>query len=165
MENRRNFAILLLSLALVSTLGTAGSAPAAQGPASADNLPAGEGPWVVRAYYTDRQLVNDLAAWLEPWEVHHDQGYLVVAVGPAEYQRLLDMGFRLEVDEKLTAELNRPHVMLPNQDKGIPGYPCYRTVEETFATAQDIVAAHPNLATWIDAGDSWEKTEPGGQPG
>jgi carboxypeptidase T len=125
----------------------------------------GEGPWVVRAFYGDRQMVNDLAAWLEPWEVHHDDGYLVVALDRAEYDRMLEAGFHLEIDQRLTDELNRPRVMLPGQTSGIPGFPCYRTVEETFATAQQIVAAHPHLATWVDIGDSWEKTEPGGSPG
>lgn len=48
---------------------------------------------------------------------------------------------------------------------GIAGYPCYRTVEETFSTAEAIVADHPQLATWIDIGDSWEKSAPGGKPG
>jgi len=121
--------------------------------------PEGKGPWVVRAYYTDRQMVNDLAAWTEPWEVHHDQGYLVVDVTRAEYDLLLEAGFRLEIDERLTAKLNQPNVRLPGQTTGIPGYPCYRTVEETFAAAQAIVAAHPDLATWTDVGDSWEKTQ------
>ena len=55
--------------------------------------------------------------------------------------------------------------MLPEQVSGIPGYPCYRTVEETYASAAQIVADHPNLAAWIDIGDSWEKTQPGGLPG
>ena len=126
---------------------------------------AGEGPWVVRAHYTDRRLVTDLATWIEPWEVHHDQGYLVVGVTRTEYDRLLAAGFRLEVDERLTALLNQPNVRLPDQASGIPGYPCYRTVEETFDTAQALVAAHPDLVTWIDIGDSWEKTEPGGNSG
>ena len=48
---------------------------------------------------------------------------------------------------------------------GIPGFPCYRTVEETFATAEALVAAHPTLASWLDIGDSWEKLTPGGLPG
>lgn len=121
--------------------------------------------WVVRAYYADRQMVNDLAAWLEPWEVHHDEGYLVVAVDSAAYDRMIEAGFRLEIDHYLTEKLNQPHAMLLGQTSGIPGFPCYRTVEETFATAQQIVAAHPHLATWIDIGDSWEKTDPGGNPG
>jgi carboxypeptidase T len=49
--------------------------------------------------------------------------------------------------------------------QGIPGYPCYRMVEETFASAQLLGTNYPDLATWIDIGDSWEKTEPGGDPG
>jgi carboxypeptidase T len=121
--------------------------------------PSGEGPWVVRAYYADRQMVNDLAAWREPWEVHHDQGYVVLDVTEGEYRRLLDSGFRLEIDERLTAQLNQPPVSRPGQITAIPGFPCYQTVEETFDTAQAIVADYPALATWTDIGDSWEKTQ------
>lgn len=40
----------------------------------------------------------------------------------------------------------------------IPGYACYETVEETYMQAQAFVTAKPNLASWIDVGDSWEKT-------
>jgi hypothetical protein len=50
---------------------------------------------------------------------------------------------------------------LDNWIQDIPGYPCYRTVEETFAAAEAIVATYPSLAEWIDIGDSWEKVEPG----
>jgi len=91
---------------------------------------------VVRAYFGNRQMVDELAAWLEPWEVHHDQGYLVVAVDRAAYNRMQAAGFRLEIDQRLTDELLAPRQMLPGQVSGIPGYPCYRTVEETFQTAQ-----------------------------
>jgi len=40
----------------------------------------------------------------------------------------------------------------------IPNYPCYRTVEATYAAAEAIVEKYPHLASWIDVGDSWEKT-------
>lgn len=40
----------------------------------------------------------------------------------------------------------------------IPGYACYETVEETFAQAQAFATSKPNLATWIDVGNSWEKS-------
>ena len=132
-------------------------------PASAP--PGHDGPWVVRAHYAHRgpvvgrQMVNDLAAWREPWEVHHDQGYLVVDVTRVEYDQLLEAGFRLEIDDELTAQLSRPRALLPGQTSGIPGFPCYRTVEETFITAEAIVTDHPNLAAWIDVGDSWERTQ------
>nr|WP_276584025.1 M14 family metallopeptidase [Pseudomonas sp. RIT-PI-AD] len=42
---------------------------------------------------------------------------------------------------------------------GIPGYSCYPTVEETFAIAQSLATQKPNLAEWIDVGDSWQKTQ------
>ncbi len=47
----------------------------------------------------------------------------------------------------------------------IPGYACYRTVEETESAMWDVATAYPGLATVIDIGDSWERDEPGGMPG
>ncbi len=47
----------------------------------------------------------------------------------------------------------------------IPGYTCYRTVEETYGAAQTLVANYPELATLLDIGDSWEKVAPGGSLG
>ena len=41
---------------------------------------------------------------------------------------------------------------------GIPGYGCYRTVEETMADAAALANNHPGLASWIDVGDSWQKS-------
>lgn len=155
----------IVAILLFSSLLPSGAHLAAESPSSPSTRPQDQGPWVVRAYYADRQMVDDLAAWLEPWEVHHDQGYLVVAVDRTQYDRMLEAGFRLEIDLRLTDELNQPHAMVPGQESGIPGFPCYRTVEETFATAQAIVTEYPYLATWMDVGDSWEKTEPDGNPG
>ena len=126
----------LLLLGLVTIAGLRPS-----GPASRAMQPQDEGPWVVRAYYEDRAQVNELAAWLPPWEVHPDEQYIVVGVGRAEYERLQDLGFRLEIDWVLTARLRQPRTRLPGQDTGIAGFPCYRTVEETFATAQALAVA------------------------
>ncbi len=105
------------------------------------------------------------AAEIEPWEVHYDQGYVVLDVDRQDWEFLLKLGFEPVVDPLLTDELRRPRVRLPGQVNGIPGYPCYRTVEETFARALAIVTAHPTLATWVDIGNSWEKTMGGGLPG
>ena len=126
----------------------------------------GKGPWVVKAWYANQAALNRLAARQEPWEVNKKEGYAVIeALDFFDYLRLENEGYRLEVDKKLTAELNRPRTRAPGQVSGIPGFPCYRTVEETFADAQLMVANYPNLAEWIDAGDSWEKTNPGGNAG
>lgn len=112
---------------------------------------------VMRAYFSDRQMVYELAAWKEPWEVRYDEGYLVIDVTEQEQSRLLEAGFRLEVDETLTEELNQPRTRAPGQVAGIPGYECYRTVEETYASAQELADTYPTLATWTDIGDSWQK--------
>ncbi|NIV31745.1 MAG: peptidase M14, partial [Anaerolineae bacterium] len=53
---------------------------------------------------------------------------------------------------------------LADQTSGIPGYPCYRTVEETHADLSTLAADHPDLASWLDVGDSWEKVT-GALPG
>lgn len=112
---------------------------------------------VVRAYFDDREMVKAAVVWVAPWEVNEEAGYLVAEVGDAEAAALEEIGFRLEVDAERTRRLNRPNVRLPGQTSGIPGYPCYRTVEETYATGAELAANFPDLATWIDVGDSWEK--------
>ncbi|MBN1661116.1 MAG: PKD domain-containing protein [Anaerolineae bacterium] len=157
---RESFAVALL---LVLVLLSSSSLGVVASPSVADEAVADL--QVVRAYYDDPQMLTEAATWLEPWEVHPAEGYFVAGVDAAGYARLLALGFRLEVDEALTAQLNTPRVPLPGQTMGIPGYPCYRTVEETFQTALDLANAHPDLAAWLDAGDSWEKTIPGGLDG
>ncbi|MEZ5332074.1 MAG: M14 family zinc carboxypeptidase [Thermoanaerobaculia bacterium] len=51
-------------------------------------------------------------------------------------------------------------------DEAILGFECYRSVEEMLARGAEIAAQYPDLAEWIDLGDSWEKIHPGhGGPG
>ena len=168
--------VIAFSLALGVILGLgapplqAEQPPAAPTPDATPIFPSvtdlGEGPWVVKAYYANQAALNRLAARHEPWEVNKKAGYAVIEVADIfTYLNLQSEGYRLEIDRALTAEMNRPHVYAPGQISGIPGYPCYRTVEETFTSAQSIAAQYPNLAEWIDAGDSWEKTSPGGNAG
>jgi hypothetical protein len=149
--------MLLLATALLSLfLGLSlESAPAADSPVFDYSQV------VVRAYFDTRQQVADLASWKEPWSVNYEEGFLIIELTPAEYDQLEAAGFRLEIDPIQTAEFNLsvPRQPLPGQGGGIPGYPCYRTVEETFATAESIAANYPQLATWTDIGDSWEKTQ------
>lgn len=134
-------------------------------PVLASTPPASDGIWVVRAYFKDREQVDRVAGRIEPWEVHYDRGYMLLEVDAAQYQWLLDLGLRLEIDQELTTALNQPQLALPGQTSGIPKFPCYRTIEETFATAQQIANDHPHLATWIDIGDSWKRLAFGSDSG
>ncbi len=124
----------------------------------------------VRVYYRDRQQLQSVANWLEPWEVHPHQGYAVVGVNAVEMARLQQMGLNIEIDERLTALANQPamlaaHGGAASTPDSIPAYSCYRTVDETYAAAQALAQAYPGLAQWIDIGDSWEKEDSGGAAG
>ena len=155
---------ILLSIMLVAFLGVVlGLAK--------ENSPASEGPdfetefVVVRAYFDDPTILNTVTARNEPWEIDREAGYIVLSAAPLEYEWLESLGFRLEVDEKLTALYSTPNERSPGQTEGISGYSCYRTVEETFAGVEAMVLEHPNLAAWTDVGDSWEKATSSGFPG
>ncbi len=148
-----------LLLAFVVLLLPAPSVGAASAP------PAGEGSWVVRVSVASRADVDRLAAEFEPWSVNYDGGEIVVDVDRAGWQRLVELGFDPRLDVAQSVELRAPRVPLPGQTAGIPAFPCYRTVEETFATAQTLAATYPTLATWFDIGDSWDKLRAGGAPG
>jgi carboxypeptidase T len=128
------------------------------GPADEHTQAAAEQPAVVRIYFDSRDELDALTGEKPPWEVHHDQGYAVFEVsGQAEIESLRDIGYRVEIDQALTDQLDAP---APDDIGlvGIPGFSCYRTVEETYAAAAAIVANHPTLATWTDIGNSWQKT-------
>ncbi len=122
-------------------------------------LPPGQAPWVLRVWYPDAETLRELGPRFAPWEVNREDGYLVVELDEAAYRELADRGFRMELDEAKTKTLHVPRTRLPEQLMGIPNYPCYRTVEETYASAQLLVDNHPGFASLIDIGDSWEKTQ------
>lgn len=71
-------------------------------------------------------------------------------------------GMVWQKDEEATAAL---HVSLQPLEtlRSIPGYACYRTVEETASTVADLVATHPVLASSVDIGPSWRRVQNGAQ--
>jgi PKD repeat protein len=158
------FISLVLASLVLATLASAALARDAR-----QTTPPGtslESPVVARVYYADRADLDRLANRLDVWDVKHTEGYLLALLSPAEYDQLVREGYRLEIDTLRTAELSLPHETLPGQGTdSIPGYPCYRTVEETYAAMQALAAAYPEMVTWIDIGNSWEKVQAGGQPG
>ncbi len=50
-------------------------------------------------------------------------------------------------------------------DGVIPGFTSYRTVEQTFADLENLAEANPEIADWIDIGDSYDKITSGGSDG
>jgi len=107
-------------------------------------------------------------------EAEYDKGYLVLELEPQDIQTLRRFNFRIEQASEYIQKRNdfleqieraMQQRQMSGQQSGtdmgiqsIPGYACYETVEETFAAAQGFVSAKPNLAQWIDVGDSWQKS-------
>jgi carboxypeptidase T len=151
---RRCFSLIFILILLSSSVSPVMSFDASKMP-SAPTLP--EDPVVAVIYFNDRAELDQLAAELDIWEVHHSEGYLIALLSPQKFASLQDSGYRLEIDVPKTALLNKPLEMLPGQVDGIPGYPCYRTVEETYADMESLAAMNPDIAEWIDIGNSWEK--------
>jgi carboxypeptidase T len=121
---------------------------------------------VSKVYYSSQEGLNYLASHYDILEVNKEQGFAYILLSSAEFSSLQQAGYRLEVDQAKTKLLTQPREALTGQGPdSIPGYPCYRTVEETYTDMQNITLAHPDMAELIDIGDSWDKLTVGGLGG
>lgn len=154
-----SFVLLIVLLSPLLILNA--SVPAAAAGPSASALPAGT--FVVRVYYETAEDIGRLASF-DVFEYNNlASKYVLAAVDRAGFRQLQSLGFRVEVDEEETASFALLSIPLGEQGgavgiETIPGYTCYRTVEETYQTAQALATNYPSLATWTDVGNSWEKS-------
>jgi murein tripeptide amidase MpaA len=120
------------------------------------------GPIVLRVYYGSPDRIPELFRH-DVWEYRNeDEGYVLVQVDAVGYRDLQDSTFGIEIDLERTLDARRVRQVAEGPTSGVSGFPCYRTVEETYQSAQQIVASHPTLASWIDIGDSWDKVNGNG---
>ena len=122
-------------------------------------------PELWRVFFANSREVNWLAAQYDVWEVDHEDNYVVAAISPLQSVQLVAAGWRLE---RLPLHMQNSLVIPSGSTHfagGIPSYPCYRTVEETYADMQRLSLQHPNLASWLDIGNSWEKATSAGVSG
>jgi carboxypeptidase T len=131
-------------------------------PGSGTQTEENDGILVIQLTYSDRAALDLLTAWKEPWEVNPQNRQAVFEVSRMEYEMLLAAGYQVEILPDLTEQLNTPRLALPGQTSGIPGFMCYRTVAETYASAEQMVTTYPLLAEWIDIGDTWQKIQGSG---
>ncbi|AKS41887.1 M14 family zinc carboxypeptidase [Wenzhouxiangella marina] len=123
---------------------------------------------VIKIYDVPRADYNRLRYLGDFWGINWREGYVNLYVtqrGLAEVQAL---GYRVEIDREKTDALIRfrdidREAWRISGVGGVPGFPCYRTVDETNAALSGLASAHPNLARWEDIGDTWRKAN--GQPG
>lgn len=115
--------------------------------------------------FQDRAELDRLAERLDILTVDHAARTFDALLRPDQLAALQAEGRTVRVDVAQSAQLNAPRTLAPGQVNGIPNFACYRTVEETYASLEQLAAAHPTLAAWSDVGDSWEKATPGGSDG
>jgi carboxypeptidase T len=140
---------------------------------------------VYKAYFPNVETARKAAITFHSQllEANYETGYLVFELMPQDMAQLRQFGFKLrpatefmEQRKKLLNEM-QTEMLRRQQSSGafgaadartdataaaaaatIPGFACYETVEETFSQAQAFATSKPNLATWIDVGNSWEKS-------
>jgi len=132
-----------------------------------------------RAYFPDAATGRKAAVTLHDamLDARWDEGYLLLQLDPEDIKRLESFKFRVVRDDDFIAHrramLSRLRALgMPNlfgasgaalaqraaeSGESIPNFPCYETVEETFAAAQGFTTTYPKLATWTPVGQSWQK--------
>ncbi|HOP22497.1 MAG TPA: M14 family zinc carboxypeptidase [Gammaproteobacteria bacterium] len=121
--------------------------------------------WIVFVSYSQDSQIDLIANKFDHFRLNREKETIGLEVDSDEMKWLQDNYFSVEIDSAKSERLQQSLIINQNaqvdihEGSGIPGFSCYRTVEETFATAESLVANYPGLASWGDFGDSWEKTQ------
>lgn len=139
-------------LVLSTVLATATALPA-QEPEPPD------GVRVVRAYFDDPLVAARAVMSLDALESEYEKGYIVLRGTEEDVETARQAGMRIVEDNDYVSATFPSESPTDAAQGTIAGFPCYRTVEETYASARAIARAHPKLATWKWAGRSWKKRQ------
>jgi len=126
--------------------------------ALACTAPAAAEEWMVEARYPDQAALARAAARFQHVIVDPERRTLRVDTDEGGIAALEEAGLAVTIDAAGTAQLRDFEARmqaaiasrLPQLADGgypaIPGYPCYRTVEGTYQTMDDLAAAAPGIA-------------------
>ncbi|WP_233243704.1 M14 family zinc carboxypeptidase [Bacterioplanes sanyensis] len=86
-----------------------------------------------------------------------EHGHILMSLTAEEVEKLKAFGFEVTLEPVASPSLldsSSAPLIGPN---AVPGFSCYKTVEETYAAAEDFEQQYPDLVEWIDVGNSWQK--------
>jgi carboxypeptidase T len=112
--------------------------------------------------FRDQSDLNQLASAYDVWEVDQAAHTVLAPLTAAEAESLRQTHILLLAADQ--SPLDPPPVSA-SQVNGIPGNECYRTVDESFATLDQLAGDYPNLVQQVDIGDSWDKAHTGDSAG
>ena len=109
-------------------------------------------------------LANHFDVWDVNWGAERGTGYVVAPLVAADEAFLRLAGYPMEIDKVQNQYMQQLPALMAAQggSSGIPGFACYRTVEETYASMEQLEIENPNLVQRIDIGDSWDKVQTAG---
>jgi len=169
--NRQEPLMRVFTLIPILTAVMLGLLPAAQANDSGfnSNSNSNSNSEVIRVHEVPRSELNRLRYLGDFWGVNWREDYVNLYVTPRGREAVEALGYRVETDREKQAELERFRSIDKDQwrargEGGIAGFPCYRTVDETYADLAVLASDHPALTRLEDIGDSWRKAnaQPGG---
>ncbi len=118
---------------------------------------------VISAHYADRAQLQRIASHFQHLMIDEATRTIRVEATHDEMMALRREGIDAQVDDAATQRLRTSEQSLHGiQAESISGYPCYRTVDETYATMDALVQSKPNLARVIDIGPTWLESKQAG---
>jgi len=126
---------------------------------AASTATAAEPPQLVRVSAKDPGVRAQLGQMFGHIRYDAATGMATVEADALSRDRLSRLGLGWTVDEAGTAAMRAFLESGIGGLRAIPGFACYRTVEETFDSMDTLVADYPRLASLIDIGDSWRRAQ------
>ncbi len=111
--------------------------------------------------YRDRAQLQQIAARFQHLIVDRTRKTARTEATAREIADLQRLGLRVEIDRAATDHIRKAETAIASGQFGtrsISGYACYRTVEETYGTIDQLVANKPALASVSNIGPSWLKS-------
>lgn len=148
---------VLLGVALCLGLSTASSGQAVDaGPAGSHISSA---PRLYTLRFANEAHLDRLAATLDVWEVNHSDRTVTAMLSAAQMDALLEEGESLVGTGQSLPWRPQPFASTSELDT-VPGFACYRTMKGGTRELRELAEENPQLAAWIDIGDSWDKLNP-----
>jgi Zinc carboxypeptidase/RTX calcium-binding nonapeptide repeat (4 copies) len=116
----------------------------------------------------DRQLqpIDSVTFTPENWNVPQTATVRAIADGVAEgNEQTSPIKISLASDDPSYSNLVVEDAIATITDDAIPGFLSYRTVEKTRSDLETLATNNSTIASWVDIGDSYDKTTPGGAEG
>jgi carboxypeptidase T len=146
---------------------------------------------IVTVHWRDRAQLQQIAGHFQHLLIDGKAHTARMEASASDLALLRHMGVRVEIDDADTARMRNAEAAMAQRatiarrhltpagtmtaagmqatqitaQNAIPGYACYRTVEETYATMDLLAQAKPSLAKVIDIGPSWTYAKTGGAQG